>query len=128
MTATAPEPDLALVVEDEPLILMETADLIQDAGYAVLEAHNAEQALALIRQRSAIVLMVTDVNMPGRMKGFELARMVQAAYPQIAIIVCSGQLSPAAGDLPAKATFLRKPLSAKILAPVLRRQPSIDRG
>ncbi|WP_342154650.1 response regulator [Methylorubrum sp. SB2] len=113
--SVAPGP-IALVVEDEPLIMMETSDLLADRGFVPIEANNAADALRQLAAHPNVVLMVTDVQMPGRMQGFELAHEAHRLYPSLAIIVCSGQRTPAAGDIPKIAHFIDKPLSAAVLA------------
>lgn len=110
----------ALVVEDEPLIAMETADLLSDVGFDVLEASHAAAALTALSARPDTALMVTDVQMPGRMNGFALARAVRASYAGIAIIVCSGQVAPEEGEMPQAAVFIYKPLSALAISQAVR--------
>lgn len=107
---------LALVVDDEPLILMETADLLTDSGFAPLEANSAAQALKQLAANPGVVLLITDVQMPGRMQGFELAREARRLYPSLSIIVCSGQASPGASDMPEGALFIDKPLGVQALS------------
>jgi CheY-like chemotaxis protein len=99
-----------LVVEDEPLIQMMTADALDDAGFAVLEAWNADEALRVLEKRGhEVQLMLTDVNMPGSIDGLALADRVHARWPEILILVTSGQVRPCADELPAKGRFLPKP-------------------
>jgi CheY-like chemotaxis protein len=106
---------LALVVEDETVIRMETADLLADAGFEVLEAWNVVTALRQFERRSGIDLLVTDVQMPGASDGFALAREVAARWPGVAIIVISGVSAPGPEDLPAEARFIPKPFSARVV-------------
>mgnify|MGYP005999904903 CR=1 FL=1 len=122
MSASEPLPaPLALIAEDEPLIMMETADLLGDLGYPVLEARTAAQALTALNDHPDICLLVTDVQMPGPMQGFELSRVVHATQPDMRIIVCSGQIRPSADDLPPNALFVDKPLGANVLARTLQK-------
>ena len=118
---TDPDLRLALVVEDEPLILFETIDQLRDLGYTVLEAGNATEALQRHDEHPELALVVTDVEMPGSMKGFALAWHLRTRDPAISIIVCSSMTRPAAGDLPRDAIFIDKPLSARVLVDALRR-------
>ncbi|KQY20303.1 hypothetical protein ASD31_24150 [Rhizobium sp. Root482] len=56
---------IALVVDDDPLILMDTADMIAGEGYAVVEAKTADQAYDFLDRHSSLQLLFTDVQMPG---------------------------------------------------------------
>ncbi len=82
---------LVLIVEDEPLIRMYAADLLEEDGFDVVEATTARAALAILEQRNGDVsALFTDVDMPGDMNGLELAGIVYSRWPHIAILVTSG--------------------------------------
>lgn len=102
---------LALVVEDETVIRMETADLLSVAGFSVLEAWNATTALRQFERHPGIRVLVTDVQMPRGLDGLALARTVSERWPQVGIVVVSGVATPAPGDLPAGACFIPKPFT-----------------
>ena len=55
--------------------------------------------------------LVTDVQMPGAMNGYGLARQVHDLFPRAAIVIISGVAKPSGGDMPPNATFLAKPVS-----------------
>jgi CheY-like chemotaxis protein len=79
-----------LLVEDEVLVRMSLAEQLRNAGYVVLEASNADEALDLLQgQRVRVVL--SDIRMPGRMDGVELARAIRAQHPEIKIVLASGE-------------------------------------
>lgn len=80
---------VALLVDDEDLVRMITADMLYDLGYKVIEASSAEEAVKLLAGGDAIDVVVTDHLMPG-MTGTELARYVQGAHPQIPVLLVSG--------------------------------------
>jgi CheY-like chemotaxis protein len=107
-----------LVVEDESLVRMYAVDVLQDAGYDVIEAGNAEQALAQIEARPDIEVMFTDVNMPG-MDGFELAREVHKRRPGIHLILTSGRMRMDRAALPEVRAFVPKPFTAEKLTGLL---------
>jgi CheY-like chemotaxis protein len=102
-----------LVVEGEMLLRMRAVDMVEDAGYIPVEAVDADEAVAILESRSDIVLMFTDIQMPGSMDGLKLAHTVHERWPPIKIILVSGQLKPATIDLPAASRFYGKPLEAK---------------
>jgi len=89
----APEPPRArgraLLVDDEELVRISTADMLADLGFEVTEAGSAEEALRLIEAGPAPDLLVTDHLMPG-MTGDQLARRVKADRPGIAVLIVSG--------------------------------------
>lgn len=104
-------PATILVVEDEMMIRMNTVEMVEDAGYAPLEAADADGAVAMLESRPDIALMVTDIQMPGNMDGVELAQAVHSRWPSIKIIVISGLQQPI--DLPADSRFFGKPFEAR---------------
>jgi DNA-binding NtrC family response regulator len=105
-------PALVLVVEDEMMLRMLAVDMVVDAGYTPLEALNAAEAIAILESRSDVVLMCTDIQMPGQMDGMGLAHAVHDRWPTIEIIVVSGQLNLSELDLPPRSRFFSKPLNA----------------
>ena len=86
----ASEPVVAsvLIVEDEPLILMSTVDMVSDLGHVVHEAVSAEEALAVM-EAERIDILLTDVGLPG-MTGTELAQKVRQRWPLVRIVFASG--------------------------------------
>lgn len=99
-----------LLVEDDDLIRLSTADMLRDAGAVVLEAANAEEALDVLTG-SLVGVLVTDINLGG-LSGAELARQARTIKPDLAVVFASGDASPA-GDT--RATFLRKPYDQRAL-------------
>ena len=98
-----------LVVEDEALILFSIAEELRDAGFSVLEAHNAAEALRLLEANDSIRLIFTDIDMPGSMDGLRLSAMVRERWPPVGIIVTSGKRLPFAAALPKGSEFVPKP-------------------
>lgn len=97
-----------LVVEDEPLIRLTLIDALEDAGFMVLEAGTADEALDIINDKT-INLLFTDIQMPGENSGLDLAHAVADRFPEAGIVIASGRLTPADVDLPASAEFFAKP-------------------
>ena len=103
----------ALVADDEPLIRMDVEAILTEAGFQVLTAAGADEALDILFSRGPeIELLFTDVQMPpGTMTGYDLARRCAGDMPQIAILVASGAQRPEPDTLPEGALFLDKPFS-----------------
>ena len=69
----------------------------------------------LAENEDDITLLFTDVDMPGRIDGFELAQETARRWPDIAIVVASGRRKPGQHDLPDGSTFVGKPFSAEVV-------------
>src|ERR1700761_7159707 len=72
-----------LLIEDEALIRLGTAAMLEDAGYCVLEAGDADEALSLLASHSEIDVVVTDVQMPGTIDGLVLVEIITREFPGI---------------------------------------------
>jgi two-component sensor histidine kinase/ActR/RegA family two-component response regulator len=102
-----------LVVEDEMVLRMRAVDIVEDAGFAAVEAVNADEALSILESRSDISLLLSDIQMPGSMDGLKLAHAVHERWPSIKIILVSGQVKLSDTDKPADSRFFGKPLEGK---------------
>jgi CheY-like chemotaxis protein len=117
----APVRPLILVVEDEALVRMTLVDVLEDAGFEVIEAAHADEALRVLSAVSGIHAVVTDVEMPrGSINGFELARQVRASQREIGVLIASGRAAPKPGDLPDGALFIGKPVHPESLVKLLK--------
>jgi CheY-like chemotaxis protein len=109
-----------MIVEDEPLIRMYAADLLEDDGFSVVEAATARAALAILEKRNGeVAALFTDVDMPGDMNGLELAGIVYSRWPRIAILVTSGVVRTV-GTLPGGGVFLGKPYAQAAPVRIIR--------
>ena len=105
-----------IVVDDEPLVRMGTADTLRDGGFAVAEGKDAADALDLLfNDAEVVVALVTDVEMPGAMNGVDLAWHTHRRRPTIALVIISGGQRPASADMPPNTRFLAKPVSELVL-------------
>nr|WP_326493640.1 PAS domain S-box protein [Methylorubrum sp. SL192] len=92
-----PHPDLpilnpmtVLVVDDDPLVLMNISAMLEDLGHEVLEATSGQQALRILRRSAEIIdLVITDQIMPG-MSGVQLIEAIRAAHAELPVILASG--------------------------------------
>lgn len=105
---------VVLVVEDEPLIRMAAAQIVEDAGFIALEARNADEAIAMLESRDDIRLVFTDIEMPGSMDGLKLAHAVRHRWPPVMLLLASGKLVPDEAQIPPGATFVPKPYGDEI--------------
>ncbi|WP_114944711.1 response regulator [Microvirga calopogonii] len=103
------DPSTVLLVEDEPLIRLFISDLLEDAGFRVVEAANATEAIVLLEAGLPVNVLLTDVDMPQGCNGFELAHRVHRSWPETEILIMSGRQWPSEGDIPPGAAFLAKP-------------------
>lgn len=104
-----------LIVEDETLIRINAIEVIEAAGYEVVEAANADIAISILELRNDIRLIFTDIDMPGSMDGIKLAHFVKNRWPPIKIIATSGHTKVEIQDLPEGSHFLAKPYAAEIV-------------
>ncbi|UJW74586.1 response regulator [Rhizobium sp. SL42] len=100
-----------LVVEDDGLIRLDLVDILVDAGFDVVDAANADEAMAVFQNTVDIAALLTDIDMPGSMNGLELANHIHGQAPACKIIVISGRYHPDMHLLPSGSRFLTKPLS-----------------
>ena len=96
-----------LVVEDEELVRETISAELQDAGFVVLEAETAEQGLEMLEEKPVGVLF-TDIRLPGRADGWELAERARSLYPNLPVIYATGFSAEQPRFVP-KSVFLRKP-------------------
>lgn len=108
-----------LVVEDEILIRLALTELLEDEGFRVYEASNVLEAVAILGQVDSIDAVITDVDMPGALNGFDLMRLVSTCYSRSLVIVTSGAHRPSAADLAAGCHFVEKPYGSQTLLDLL---------
>lgn len=111
---------VVLIVEDEFLIRMDAVDMVRGAGFDVVEAENADEAIFILVDRRDITVVFTDIQMPGSMDGLKLAAAIRGRWPPIRIVATSGLLNIGKEDLPPGSRFLPKPYSALEIAVALR--------
>ena len=110
-----------LLVEDEEFVRHATRDVLEMAGYVVVEACNAEEALLTFeRKRNSLCAVLSDVTMPG-MDGRELAALLHASAPALPILLTSGYVNQATEDMAKRIYYLSKPYNSEALLQALRR-------
>ncbi|MBV9286555.1 MAG: response regulator [Hyphomicrobiales bacterium] len=104
-----------LVVEDEELLRLYAAGLLEEAGFEVLEAVDADAALSIIERRPDVHVLFTDIQLPGKLDGMELARKVHEQWPRILLLVTSGRSRPSGAEIADDGRFLAKPYTMRQL-------------
>src|SRR5204863_9867997 len=108
-----------LVVEDDAKVAEVSAALVQQIGYRTLAAASAREALEILERENEIVLVFSDIVMPGTMDGLALARGVRERDPHVPVLLTSGyarMAEAAAAEFP----ILRKPYELSALARAVR--------
>ena len=105
----AETPPVVLVVEDEELLRLCAANLLEDAGFEVVEAPDANAALKMMESRPEVRVLFTDIQMPGKLDGIELARKVHEQWPNVLLLVTSFALRPPKSEIADHGHFLAKP-------------------
>ena len=99
---------------------MQVIQIVEDAGFAAIAARHADEAIAILEERTDITLLFTDIHMPGSMDGLKLAHAVRGRWPPIKIIVVSGQMEVTQNELPTNSRFFAKPFHAEKMIKELR--------
>lgn len=95
---SSPAANVVLVVEDEALIRMLLTDILEAAGFVVIEADGADEAIAVFAARRDVDVVVTDLRMPGTMDGLGLAGWMCEHAPAVPVIITSGLSTPPDAD------------------------------
>lgn len=98
-----------LVVEDEAILRLAAVDMIESAGFSVINAADATAAMRLLEDHPGIGVVFTDVDMPRGVSGLELAKIVKNQWPGIHVIITSGKVEAGQGALPEDCVFFAKP-------------------
>jgi PAS domain S-box-containing protein len=118
ITASGPHELVVLAVDDDVLVRMGTAAMLEDLGHTVTEANSGEEALKILAKGTKIDLVVTDQAMP-RMTGVQLAEAIREGRPDLPIILATGYAEIPAG-LGATLPRLSKPFTQEQLAKALK--------
>jgi PAS domain S-box-containing protein len=112
--ARAPARATVLLVEDDPAVSELALGLLEEAGYTVKRATNAEEALTMLRQGLQADLVFSDIMMPGRMNGAELARVVRREFPGVFILLATGY-AEVVGEVAQEFPLISKPYGREML-------------
>jgi len=104
-----------LVVEDEAHIRLGLVTLLEDAGLDVLDAADADEALHLLADHPDVRILLTDIQMPGSMDGLHLAHRVRELWPDVGLMLMSGNLNMPTHLMPDRSFYIEKPLDRRRL-------------
>ena len=110
-----------IVVEDEPMNRLIAVDVLEEAGFEVVDFGRADEALTYAETAEGVSALFTDINVPGDRDGIELAREFSRRWPEMIVLVTSGRFGanrPA--ELPASSLYLAKPWRGRDVVSLLR--------
>jgi CheY-like chemotaxis protein len=108
-----------LVVEDEPLVRELIIEALMDRGLKIVEASTGDEALKAFLVHPEIGVVFTDVTMPGKLNGCDLAREVRALRPGVTVVLTSGKPLPVNYALPDGGIFVAKPYSQSAMVSLI---------
>ena len=114
---------LVLVVEDEIFLRYVTAEYLEDCGFSVLQAANADEAVGLLRRNRDVGAVFSDIQMPGSMNGLGLANWIAETLPDVKVLLTSGQVLPTTAR---EWTLLAKPYDMAEVESRLREMTAQD--
>jgi two-component system, response regulator PdtaR len=109
-----------LLVEDEVFTRLAMADDLMNAGFQVIQAASADEALMLLESSAPIDLVLTDIRMPGTLDGCDLAKLIHTNWPDVKVIILSARYTEVLATTPADA-FMAKPCLMPILLTAIGR-------
>jgi len=108
-----------LVVDDDAVIRRLTSYALRKAGFEVLEACTADEGATRVGD-AKIHAIITDVEMPGALNGYDLAWRAHAECPAAPVFVVSSSVGSERRELPPHGRFFEKPVDPRILIAELR--------
>jgi CheY-like chemotaxis protein len=118
-----------LIVEDDALVRTALAETLRDLRYRIMEAADADTALALLEGGATVDLIFTDLSMPGSMDGLEFAAAIRMRFPDLPVILTTGHVGVLSGRrLPDGVRFVGKPHSRTGIAAAVRQALAGDQA
>ena len=100
---------VVLIVEDEPLVRDLLSEAFDQYGFEAITADHGDDTAQTLRSSDDVRGVLTDVELPGSLKGFDIARIARNECPDCLIVIASGRPCPSGGDLPDNVQLIRKP-------------------
>ncbi|WP_431034804.1 response regulator [Pseudomonas yamanorum] len=104
-----------LVVEDDEIVRPLMVEALLLLGLDSIECATGDEALKVLNARPNVSLVITDVRMPGDIDGLQLSRLIWTQWPDLPVVIVSGNTVLPPGFLPENARFLPKPCSLDAL-------------
>ena len=108
-------------MEDQPIIRFAAVDFLNSAGFEVLEARDADDAIRILDAHVDVSLVFTDVEMPGSMDGIRLTHYIRGRWPKVYFIVASGRRIVEEHQLPHGSKFFPKPYDESSIVSEMKR-------
>ena len=122
-----PHKPALLLVEDDPLYVLDLEDMLLDAGFTVFAALNGDAAIAEISSApEKFTCLVTDITLGTATDGWAVARHARAMNPEIAVIYITGGTADAAAHKVPNSTVLTKPFDIAVLTAMIARTAKIE--
>jgi DNA-binding NtrC family response regulator len=118
MPNLCPKQPFVLVVDDQILVRICAAAHLEEGGFGVIEASDAEEALQKFDDQAGVTTVFTDIEMPGAFDGLSLAHKVFERRPEVQVILTSTR-EPSRDEMPPKAHFLAKPYDCNLLTELI---------
>ena len=115
-----PMPSPVLVVEDDPTLLEFTAELLSDDGLDVIRARDCAEAVSVMEGGRIPSVLVTDIGLAEGPSGLDLAALVAERWPEVKLLIVSGQCRPGPDAYPPQAIFFTKPYAHGALVSMIR--------
>lgn len=105
------EKRVVLVIEDEPVLRIDVVDMLEGAGFEVIESTSVEDALHILESRPDIRIVYMDLDMPKGVDGVKVAAAIRDRWPPIEIVLTASRVDGARIQLPVRAKFFAKPIN-----------------
>jgi CheY-like chemotaxis protein len=120
-----------LLLEDDDPIRELMVEYLRDEGFHVTEARTGDQAMTLLVEPDRYDILMTDVRMPGRLDGVDVAEFVRRQYPDMPVLITSGYAAQLVGRIRAlgpPTVFINKPYDVNEVVEILRRMTGQSRA
>lgn len=109
-----------LIVEDQAILRLAAMEIVEEAGFQVLQASRVSEAIALLEQFPNIGVVFSDIDMPGELSGLDFASLARMRNPNLKFLMTSGARRKAAMVPSGTEMFLNKPYLPEEVTGALR--------